>query len=241
MQTSSTQNAAFECAVRLFREDGLMAFYKGFWPPFLAQASYKAVVFSSYVAVQKHLFRGKPSFESIFVSGLIAGSINSIIVAPVELIRTHQILDKGKLLLQPTLLKRISDIRSTNGIKGLWRGFLSTVLRDGPGLGFYFITFEYLKNNLPFGPQDIRTKIIAGSLAGVSYWLYAVPLDTIKTRIQSPYTTNGSLIGNAKVIYLEGGFRGMYKMLPVALARGVPGASITLTTFDVISDFLKTL
>ena len=241
MQTSSTHYTAFGCAVNLYSEGGLLAFYKGFWPPFLAQGSYKAVVFSSYVLAKIYLFNGKQCFESFFTSGLIAGSINSVIVAPVELIRTHQILDTSKTPLQQTMFARISDIRRKNGIFGLWRGFLSTVLRDGPGLGFYFISFEYLKNNLPFGPQDIRTKLIAGSLAGINYWIYAVPLDTIKTRIQSPYSTNSSLVENIKLIYLEGGFLGMYKMLPVALARGVPGAAITLTTFDMTSDFLRNL
>ena len=39
----------------------------------------------------------------------------------------------------------LPHIIKNEGYRGLYKGFWATLLRDMPGLGFYFFTYEYLK------------------------------------------------------------------------------------------------
>jgi solute carrier family 25 carnitine/acylcarnitine transporter 20/29 len=64
--------------------------------------------------------------------------------------------------------KEITTIYSNKGIKGLFKGFWITFLREIPGWGVYFGSYEYFKN------EDYN-KYISGGLSGFSAWLIAIP------------------------------------------------------------------
>ena len=86
----------------------------------------------------------------------------------------------------------------------------------------------------PFG-----TTVLAGGLAGLSYWVVSLPMDTIKTWIQSgdlgqppvhvmrelrhTYATAGSGVGVAQRL-----LRGWQ----VAYTRGIPSAAITIAVYS---------
>ena len=103
---------------------------------------------------------------------MIAGAVNALVVCPIELIRTKQILSatpsNSSSLLVIQVLK---DIIKSNGPRALWSTLFPTIIRDGPGLGFYFITFNYLKTYLssliPGNGDGIWIKIVAGMGAGI--------------------------------------------------------------------------
>lgn len=53
-----------------------------------------------------------------------------------------------------------------------------TVLRDAIGYGFYFKSYEEMRNRLGLGV------LLAGGIAGCISWASIYPLDVIKTRVQ---------------------------------------------------------
>lgn len=64
-------------------------------------------------------------------------------------------------------------------------------MREGAGALVYFTVYEnYIRSRLKEGQfshtvsktQDI---LVAGSLAGISYWMLIYPVDAIKTQVQS--------------------------------------------------------
>lgn len=73
------------------------------------------------------------------------------------------------------------------GIRKVYTGYLATVLRDVPGCYVYYAAYE--ATLLYFSAQREKAKpidyLMAGSVAGISYWTYACPFDVIKTKIQS--------------------------------------------------------
>lgn len=69
------------------------------------------------------------------------------------------------------------------------------------------------------------TALLSGGVAGTSVDVVLYPLDTIKTRLQSPQ-------GFLKA----GGFRGVYKGLSAAAAGSAPGAALFFSTYE----FMKT-
>ena len=90
-----------------------------------------------------------------------------------------------------------STILYQEGIQGLYRGYKSTVLRE------------------------------AGGVAGVSVDLILFPLDTIKTRLQSPQGFNKA-----------GGFRGIYAGVPSTAIGSFPNAAAFFITYEYVKWFL---
>jgi len=69
--------------------------------------------------------------------------------------------------------------------------------------------------------------LIAGGAAGTSVDVALFPIDTIKTRLQSPQ-------GFLKA----GGFKGIYRGLGAAAVGSAPGAALFFSTYEVCSDSL---
>nr|XP_035131953.1 S-adenosylmethionine mitochondrial carrier protein isoform X6 [Callithrix jacchus] len=71
--------------------------------------------------------------------------------------------------------------------------------------------------------------LVAGGLAGVSVDLILFPLDTIKTRLQSPQGFNKA-----------GGFQGIYAGVPSAAIGSFPNAAAFFITYEYVKWFLHT-
>lgn len=225
---------------------GLSSMFQGFLFPFCAQAIYKSVIFSANTISKQYLFQGDSSMISLFSSGVIAGSLNAFIVAPVELIRTTQILESRGKATQPSISSIIRNFYHQRGVLSLWSGLIPTIVRDGPGIGFYLLAFEALKmqmierHGLEISSVPLWVRITAGSVAGVAFWTWAIPVDTVKTLIESALLErpSGSIIAH---VSRRVSLRHLYSALPLAYMRGIPSAAATLTTYDVVIDFLKEL
>ena len=75
-------------------------------------------------------------------------------------------------------------------MRSIYRGTGATLLRDVPASGVYFATYEWLQ--IALAPKDkekgglspLRT-MLAGGLAGIANWIYAIPPDVLKSRLQA--------------------------------------------------------
>ena len=160
----------------VLREKTLRTLYDGFLLPFCAQGLYKAVIFSSNTVSSKYLYNGRKDAWSVYLSGALSGVVNSFLVAPIEIIRTTQIMHTDS---SSSALQCIRRLYNQSGLAGFWRGFLPTAARDGPGIGFYMLGFssckDYLSRNSSFFfLSPFMTRLVSGSLAGISFWLWCV-------------------------------------------------------------------
>ncbi|XP_049719191.1 S-adenosylmethionine mitochondrial carrier protein isoform X9 [Elephas maximus indicus] len=73
------------------------------------------------------------------------------------------------------------------------------------------------------------TSLLAGGVAGVTVDLVLFPLDTIKTRLQSPQGFNKA-----------GGFRGIYAGVPSAAIGSFPNAAAFFITYEYVKWLLHT-
>lgn len=82
-------------------------------------------------------------------------------------------------------------------------------------------------------PTSFWTALVAGGLAGTSVDVALFPIDTMKTRLQSP---QGFL--------QAGGFRGIYNGLGAAAAGSAPGAALFFSTYEtakpILLDYMMT-
>ena len=73
------------------------------------------------------------------------------------------------------------------------------------------------------------TSLIAGGMAGTTVDLALFPIDTLKTRLQSPHGFIAS-----------GGFRGVYRGIMAAAAGSSPGAALFFGTYETIKPIIAT-
>jgi solute carrier family 25 carnitine/acylcarnitine transporter 20/29 len=149
------------------------------------------MVFQTYAILSRALdssasANDPPSYKGVALGGVGTGAIQSIILSPVELIKIRlQLQNRNHANLQEAAspkgpLNVAKSILKTEGLKGMYRGFVITVLRDAPAYGVYFWTYEYMREQFhpgcrKNGQESVRTMLTAGGLAGVASWLCCYP------------------------------------------------------------------
>lgn len=227
----------------LYEGGGIKGLYTGLPLPLMAQIVYKANVFTGTMAAQNFILdcqrsRGNPTprlqQHDIFWSGVVAGSYNALIfVTPVEFVR-NQLIQQPHLTTR-SVLQQVFQLRGVPGLV-LWRGTSLSVLRDGIGCGCFFTTHAIASA----GSSSLTTNMLAGALAGISFWLVALPIDTIKTWVQSADMTQPppSVGARLRKIYYQEGPPGVLRQLfrgwQVAYGRGAPSAAITIASYTFI-------
>ena len=269
LQTASHFRGALDCFGQTVKNEGARALYKGMSVPLAFQAVYKAVMFTSYNTAQK-MFQspgkdGPLPLPTLFICGSIAGCTNSFVVTPVELIRNrlmtqYQPVKGGTTSVGTAAATAASsatavvyrgpihvarDIISTRGVAGMWRGLTPTLMRDAPGVGMWYVTYETARRVLtPSDGSKISTPrlLLSGALGGVGFWSVALPWDLVKSRMQADRSSPGtskSLGTVVRSVLKEEGLSGFYRGWTVAFSRGIPGAAVTFFTYSSIIDLLS--
>ncbi|CAG8825043.1 894_t:CDS:2, partial [Racocetra persica] len=127
----------------------------------------------------------------VYVAGFGSGIACFLVSTPTELVKCRaQAVKQKSLFMSSTTWNVFKDIIQTRGIKGLYQGGLITIIRDAPGYGVYFWTYEALKRSLNvtsdnFDHYNSPKLLFSGGMAGVLSWASIYPLDVIKSRIQT--------------------------------------------------------
>ncbi len=263
ISSSSGPIAVFSHTIK---NGGMKAFYTGMALPLAAQAAYKATVFTTNRVTSNMLvdFKTKEqwktgifkpyekTFSDTFLCGAISGAVNALVfVSPVEyarnqLIAQHTRIADGKMS-KASMMRGPFDVLSSTlkkeGIFGCWRGAGVTLVRDSVGCGVFFVMFELGKKHLPSitgSEQGSRLNTVgAGLMAGFGYWFASLPLDSLKTLVQSgkansAINTVSTLVKRDGVI---GGISQLYRGWQLAFGRGSPSAAVTLTTYSAVYNF----
>lgn len=154
--------------------------YRGMSSPMAGVAVVNAVVFGVYGNAQKRL---GDTVWAHGASGALAGAVQSLISSPVELAKTRLQIqgESGGRALYKGPLDCLRQLFRVEGMRGAFRGLGSTILRDAPGFGVYFASYEQMVRAGAGGPASLMA---AGGLAGVFSWMACYPMDVLKSRLQ---------------------------------------------------------
>jgi solute carrier family 25 carnitine/acylcarnitine transporter 20/29 len=238
-------NGALDCLVQTVKNEGFMALYQGLSAPLAAQAVYKAVIFGTNSQVRPLLPNTGSQYGEVFIGGFVSGAVNSFVVTPVELVR-NRLMVQNRAISGVRVGPRdiVAKVLRQDGIVGLWRGLLPTLMRDAPGVGCWFVGFDFAKDAFRYFSSDPKQPLpfwktfAAGSFGGMAFWAVALPVDTVKSvyQIQEQKT---SLLTVTRKLIAEKGLFYLFRAWPVAFGRGIPGAAVTLTTYDMAYQYLN--
>ena len=179
-----------------------------------------------------------------FLAGAAAGVASSFVRGPAERIKTvQQACTTGRY--HGTLHCARELLRMHGFVGGWFTGIGSTVLREVPQMGLYFVTYDAVKKAfLERAGENNATAatVLAGGSAGVLQWVATYPLDVIKTRIQAapPDAYKGVWDCAASSIRAEGPSV-MFRGLGIAVVRAFPLHAAIFLTCETVRDVLGKL
>ena len=220
--------------------------YKGMTSPLGGFALINAIVFGVQGNVRRRM-RNPDTMMAHTASGFIGGCAQSVVCSPMELARTRmQLQGQGQLLPNQSLQYKspidcLVQINKTEGIRGVFRGFGTTVAREGPSFAVYFASYELFKTLLSQGRSDPGTLVLltAGGLTGMVTWFSTYPIDVIKSRIQADNTNKYSgFLDCGKKSYAEAGLRAFTRGLGPTLLRAFPVNAATFVAYEFVLQHL---
>ena len=226
-------------------------------------AAINAIIFSVHGSCIRVLQPegGRITFSNNVLAGAAAGTVQSLVCIPVELIKLRmQLQNIGQEVSSPGIfhvskhqhssgkyvgpLETAINIFRGEGIRGLYKGSVVTVLRESPAFATYFSTYDYLRQvQVSKGGtlDDLSpfSLILAGGVSGVLAWIVTYPFDVVKSRIQSDGVKGSDqqykgMIHCFKKSYRQDGITVFFRGLSATLLRAFPVNAATFLTVTLM-------
>ena len=205
-------------------------------------------------------------YSHYFLAGCMGGFTQTIAATPAELVKCRLQIQLSNRTVTPAAsaasaaaaasaqpsnaFTMCRHIYQTEGLRGFFRGFTITAMRDVPSYGVYFLAYEYCKDSLlalpsPLAPASSSSPapplfssplvpmLLSGAAAGMMSWFQCYPIDVVKSVIQT--TPGGGSVGMLAVaqrMYAAGGWRCFFRGLSPTLLRSVPVNAVTFAVFE---------
>lgn len=240
----SAYSGSIDCIRRSLSEDGVRGLYRGLSAPLVGSMFENSVLFVTYNHIQSLIRRYSSnssdpaaplSMSQLSAAGFLSGACVSFVLTPVELIKCR--LQAASSFRGP--LSVIAHTLKTDGLAGMYRGHVGTVLREAFGGAAWFGTYELAIREFIARSPTARTKddlptwqhMASGAAAGIAYNAALFPADVIKSRQQSSELRE-SFKKVATDLYRAEGFKGFYRGFGITIARSAPTSAVIFATYE---------
>lgn len=240
MQTSAPgkYSSSWDALRFIIKHDGVRGMYRGVSPVLAVSPPILALNFWAYFMGQQlvHFLSTGKSNDAVSQDDLtlvqigLAGSLSSIpssiFIGPAEQIKIRLQIQETKLnKARVGAFGMAGKIMKEEGARALFRGTGLTLLRDVPTGFAYFVTYEGFKKYFRRDDDSISMGAVmfAGGMAGVINWTLAIPIDTIKSRIQSG--GSAGISQTIQILLKESGPKGLFRGLAPTLLRAFPASA----------------
>jgi len=249
---STPYKGIVDCFTRTYQEEGLVSLWRGNTANVIRYFPTQALNFA-FKDYFKSLFGFKKSegywtwFAGNIASGAAAGASSLLFVYSLDYARTRLANDnksasKGGSRQFNGLVDVYRKTLASDGIAGLYRGFVPSVVGIIVYRGLYFGLYDSIKPVLLVGP--LEGNFLASFLLGwgvtTSAGLCSYPLDTIRRRMMM--TSGGavhykSMFDAGSQIVAKEGVKSLFKGAGANILRGVAGAGV-LSLYDKLQELM---
>lgn len=260
-------HGVFGGLMAIVKHESLIALYKGNGAQMVRIFPYAATQFTSFEIYKKYL-----SGLSIplvqhgdkFVAGAGAGVTAVTLTYPLDTIRARLAFQiTGEHRYTGIVHAATTILKTEGGIRGLYRGFVPTMVGMVPYAGLSFYCFESLKffcmkylpstlcrkceRNTGGLVLTVPGKLVCGGLAGAVAQSVSYPLDVTRRRMQlacmHPSTAKFGSMGMVKtltLIYKENGVvKGLYRGMTINYIRAIPMVATSFSTYELMKQLLQ--
>ncbi|GMH44447.1 hypothetical protein BSKO_12399 [Bryopsis sp. KO-2023] len=220
---------------------GVASLYKGVFSAATGAGIAIGAYFAFYSVTKNVLARETkmPQGMVAFTSGAIAAAGSSVVKVPLAVcIRSVQ---AG---VYKNVVEASGSIVKAAGPRGLFVGYLPTLLEDVPDMACKFAAYETLRSvftslvggRSPSPHEDFTIGAAAGAFAAAA----TTPLDVIKTQMMCTAASRPGMVSTARSIYSQGGFRNFFTGVgPRAASNGINSA-VFFCFFEAIRGVIAT-
>ncbi|PIN21537.1 putative mitochondrial carrier protein [Handroanthus impetiginosus] len=263
----------FKMAASIFRTEGCRGFYSGFGTSLVgtipARALYMGALevtksnIGNVASVRLGLSEGSASAIANATAGLTASMAAQLVWTPIDVVSQRLMVQGGCSYPSSRAVglnkynggvDAFRKIISTNGVRGLYRGFGVSILTYAPSNAVWWASYSTAHRAIwssignDNGGSGYKTVLavqgLSAAMASGASALVTMPLDTIKTRLQVLDGEGSRNVGRKSMILetmrklvKEGGFGACYRGLGPRWASMSMSATTMITTYE----FLKRL
>ncbi|KAG6889227.1 hypothetical protein C0992_005971 [Termitomyces sp. T32_za158] len=195
--------------VRMWKEEGFKGFMRGNGINCLRIVPYSAVQFTTYEQLKKPPTSSIPKHAT-------AAAFHTTSPGKSFSTATASGYTKADLTIKGMTLK---IMREEGGVRGLYRGLVTTSAGVAPYVGINFAAYEFLRGIItPPGKSSIWRKLTCGALAGTISQTLTYPFDVLRRKMQVTGMKGGSVkydgaLDALKSIIKAEGVAGLYRGL----------------------------
>ncbi|TFK44207.1 mitochondrial carrier domain-containing protein [Crucibulum laeve] len=137
-------------------------------------------------------------------------------------------------------------MREEGGVRGLYRGLITTAVGVAPYVGINFAAYEFLRGIItPPGKSSVARKLSCGALAGSISQTLTYPFDVLRRKMQVTGMQGGSIkytgaLDALRSILRVEGVAGLYRGLWPNLLKVAPSIATSFFTYELVKEFLVT-
>jgi len=235
-----------DCTKRVLSTEGIAPFWRGNLANVLRYFPTQALNFAFKDKI-KALFNvpkdASPAYKAVtnIASGGCAGSLSLLFVYSLDFARTRLANDNkgadGKRQYNGLIDVFVKTLK-TDGIQGIYRGFVISCVGIFIYRGLYFGMYDTLKPILGADPSFLASFLLGWAVT-VGSGLASYPIDTIRRRMMMTAGSGTAYKGSidcAQQILKNEGFMSMMKGAGANILRGIAGAGV-LSGFDQVKKF----
>jgi len=231
-----------DCVAKVMKTEGIVPFWRGNLANVLRYFPTQALNFAFKDTIKAIFKTSKDAptyvkFGTNILSGGFAGSMSLTFVYSLDYARTRLANDakgKGGERQFNGLIDVYTKTLKTDGIQGLYRGFVISCVGIFIYRGMYFGLYDSLKPILLGENASVLLSFLLGWGVTITAGLMSYPIDTIRRRMMmtsgSAVKYSGSIDCGVQILKNEG-FMSMMKGAGANVLRGVAGAGV-LAGFD---------
>lgn len=236
-------------APRIWKEEGLLAFWRG-----NGVAVVRVMPYLSVQLAGNDLFRQMfdqmsltSSLRNLF-AGTCAGTTAVLATYPLDTVRARLAMHAKEGRHHEGMSQVLRKVWVQEGASALYRGCWMTAIGGGVYAGLKFMTYDMMKAQFHkfYGvtsDKDLHVwhRALSGAVGGAIAQTIAYPFDVMRRRMQtttgaSPY--NGVIDGLTTIAREEGVRAGLYRGLSLNYFKTIPNVAIYLSLYDVLKYWL---
>lgn len=199
---------------------------------------------------------GAPWWQPILFGG-VTGIFTSVVLCPSEVIKckvqvgrslrkrpaeggggTAAVKEAAARLPVLNATQMTRHILRTQGVRGLFVGLGAQFARDVPFYAAFFGTYETIVNSGKAPPYNDVLPLealyfFAGGMAGVVGWALVMPIDSVKSIIQTAEKPQ-SLFRTTQMVNQTKGWRALFVGLNAALVRAFPANAALFLGYEIV-------
>ncbi|XP_001948394.1 mitochondrial 2-oxoglutarate/malate carrier protein-like isoform X1 [Acyrthosiphon pisum] len=234
--TASDHKNSFHAIINMAKNEKLSGFYKGITANFMRQIVFTSTRVGCYTSLIDELKkRGQGTVINNAIASMSTGALAAFISTPTDIAVVRMTAD-GRLPAESRrnykgVFDALIKIRKDEGITGLWRGTVATILRAMTANLTQLMSYDeakvYMMENYNM-ENGLKLHTVSSMISGIVYSVCSNPMDVLKTRIQQQKIVDGKaeysgIIEVATTLVKSEGVMALWKGWPFYYLRVAPG------------------